>query len=277
VASSLPELSSGEPETLPSPHRTALVDASRLGGRSGELEERLPGLSIVLPCFNEEGNLADVVRGAVLAAANVTEQFEVVIVDDGSTDDTAEIGAALAERHPQVRFVMHLTNRGYGAAVRTGIAACRMPYVLLTDADLQFDLGELETFLPRLEEADVVVGYRLRRNDPPSRRLAASGWNWLVRLLYGLPFKDVDCAFKLFPRELVQGLQLQSSGAVFSTELLVRARETGAGLAEVGVHHYPRVSGRASGGNPRVVVRAFRELLRLHPSLHRAAARVDPS
>ena len=237
----------------------------------------MPGLSIVLPCFNEEGNLAEVVRGALSAAGGVTKHYEVVIVDDGSTDGTAEIGAALAELHSRVRFVMHLTNRGYGAAVRTGIAACRMPYVLLTDADLQFDLGELEGFLPRLEEADVVVGYRLRRNDPPSRRLAASGWNWLVRVLYGLPFKDVDCAFKLFPRELLQGLDLSSSGAVFSTELLVRARASGAGLAEVGVHHFPRVSGRASGGSPRVVVRAFRELARLHPSLHRAAARVDLS
>ena len=233
----------------------------------------MPGLSVVLPCFNEEGNLEAMVRGALVAAAQVTEDYEVLIVDDGSTDHTAEIGAALAEGHPRVRFVMHLTNRGYGAAVRTGIAACRMPYVLLTDADLQFDLGELESFLPRLGEADVVVGYRLRRNDPPSRRLAASGWNWLVRMLYGLPFRDVDCAFKLFPRELLQHLELHSSGAVFSTELLVRACESGAGVSEVGVHHFKRVSGRASGGNPRVVMRAFRELLRLHPSLRRAAAK----
>jgi glycosyltransferase involved in cell wall biosynthesis len=226
---------------------------------------------VVLPCFNEEGNLADMVQDALTAAARVTRHYEVLIVDDGSTDQTAEIGAALAEGHSRVRFVMHLTNRGYGAAVRTGIAACRMPYVLLTDADLQFDLGELESFLPRLEGADVVVGYRLRRNDPPSRRLAASGWNWLVRGLYGLPFRDVDCAFKLFPRELLQQLELHASGAVFSTELLVRARESGAAMAEVGVHHFERVSGRASGGSPRVVVRAFRELIRLHPSLHRAA------
>jgi glycosyltransferase involved in cell wall biosynthesis len=235
------------------------------------LEERLPGLSIVLPCFNEADNLPDMVCDALVAAARVSTAYEVVIVDDGSTDGTGEVGATLAEGYRQVRLVMHLTNRGYGAAVRTGISAARMPYILLTDADLQFDLAELESFVPQLEEADVVVGYRLRRNDPPVRRAAAAGWNWLVRLLYGLPFRDVDCAFKLFPRELLQDLHLSSSGALFSTELLVRAREAGATVAEVGVHHYPRMSGKPTGGNPRVVVRAFHELAQLHPSLHRAA------
>jgi glycosyltransferase involved in cell wall biosynthesis len=208
---------------------------------------------------------------ALAAAARVSSDYEVVIVDDGSSDGTAEVAATLAEGYRQVRLVMHLTNRGYGAAVRTGITSARMPYILLTDADLQFDLGELESFVPRLKEADVVVGYRLRRNDPPGRRAAAAGWNWLVRLLYGLPFRDVDCAFKLFPRELLQQLQLSSSGALFSTELLVRARETGAVVSEVGVHHFPRLSGNPTGGNPRVVVRAFRELARLHPSLAHAA------
>jgi glycosyltransferase involved in cell wall biosynthesis len=270
VASSLPEISSDVPDVLPRPRTATLVDASRLSGRSDALEEQLPGLSVVLPCFNEADNLSDVVQDALVAAARVSKEFEIVIVDDGSGDGTGEVGTALAEGYPQVRLVMHLTNRGYGAAVRTGISAARMPYILLTDADLQFDLGELESFVPRLEEADVVVGYRLRRNDPPGRRAAAAGWNWLVRLLYGLPFSDVDCAFKLFPRELLQQLRLTSSGALFSTELLVRAREAGAVLTEVGVHHYPRMSGKPTGGNPRVVVRAFRELAQLHPSLARA-------
>ena len=271
MASSLPEISSDEPDVLPRPRTATLVDASRLSGRSGELEEKLPGLSIVLPCFNEADNLTDVVQDALVAAARVGASYEIVIVDDGSTDGTAEIAAALVEGLRCVRLVMHLTNRGYGAAVRTGISAARMPYVLLTDADLQFDLAELEDLVPRLEEADVVVGYRLRREDPPARRAAAAGWNWLVRLLYGLPFRDVDCAFKLFPRELLQELPLGSSGAVFSTELLVRALEAGAVVTEVPVHHYPRISGKPTGGNPRVVVRAFRELAHLHPSLARAA------
>jgi glycosyltransferase involved in cell wall biosynthesis len=276
VASSLPEISSGAPDVLPRPRTATLVDASRLSGRSEASEGSLPGLSIVLPCFNEADNLPDVVFDALAAAARVSTDFEVVVVDDGSGDGTGALAAMLAEEHPRVRLVMHLTNRGYGAAVRTGIAAARMPYVLLTDADLQFDLAELESFIPRLEEADVVVGYRLRRSDPPSRRAAAAGWNWLVRLLYGLPFRDVDCAFKLFPRELLEDLPLSSAGAVFSTELLVRTVEAGAVVSEVGVQHFPRMSGTPTGGSPRVVVRAFRELLSLHPYLARAARASGP-
>jgi glycosyltransferase involved in cell wall biosynthesis len=280
VASSLPELSSGEPEILPSPPRAALAGVSRCGGHSVSLEGArsswLPGLSIVLPCLNEAGNLLDMVHDALIAADRVSLDTEVVIVDDGSTDGTARLAARLAEGEPRVRLVMHLTNRGYGAAVRTGIGASRMPYVLLTDADLQFDLAELGRLVSRLSSADAVVGYRLRRNDPLVRRAAAAAWNRLVRALYGLPFKDVDCAFKLFPRELLEQLELVSSGALFSTELLVRSRATGATVAEVGVRHYPRISGRPSGGNPRVVMRAFRELARLHRSLHRAATAPTP-
>jgi glycosyltransferase involved in cell wall biosynthesis len=227
----------------------------------------------VLPCFNEESNVYAAVRAAMICAERVSERHEIVIVDDGSHDDTAEIGARLAQVHTPVRLVMHLSNRGYGAAVRTGIAAATMPYVLITDADLQFDLRETALLVGKLDEADVVVGHRIRRNDPAGRRGAAAAWNALVCSLYGLDFQDVDCALKLFPRELVQGLDLVSNGALFSTELLVKTLGTGARIAEVGVSHYPRTSGKASGGNPRVVARAFRELARLHPSLRRATAR----
>jgi glycosyltransferase involved in cell wall biosynthesis len=232
----------------------------------------LDGLSVVLPCFNEAGNISQAIRDAMLAAERVSDRYEIVVVDDGSHDATAEIGARLAQTHASVRLVIHLSNRGYGAAVRTGIAAARMQYVLITDADLQFDLKEIDRLVEVLGEADVVVGRRLRRNDPAGRRGAATAWNALVCSLYGLELRDVDCAFKLFPRELIQRLELRSDGALFSTELLVKTLATGARVGEVGVHHYPRISGRPTGGNPRVVVRAFRELARLHPSLRRASA-----
>jgi len=233
----------------------------------------LAGLSIILPCFNEGGNLAQAVRGAMVAAERVSDRHEIIVVDDGSHDSTADVGARLAQTHPGVRLVIHLSNRGYGAAVRTGIAAATMPYVLITDADLQFDLREAEQLAVRLEDADVVVGHRLRRNDPAVRRGAASAWNALVCKLYGLDLQDVDCALKLFPRELIQSIDLDSDGALFSTELLVKTLATGARIVEVGVHHYPRTSGRATGGSPRVVARAFVELARLHRSLRRATAR----
>jgi glycosyltransferase involved in cell wall biosynthesis len=271
VAPSLPELSSGGPEALPRPYGVA--PAGRRSDPLGASAALLPGLSIVLPCFNESENLPDMVQDATVAAERVSAEYEIVIVDDGSRDGTAAVAAALEDVYEGIRLVIHLTNRGYGAAVRTGIAASSMPYVLLTDADLQFDLAEVERFIPALDQADVVVGFRISRSDPAGRRAAAAAWNRLVRALYGLPFQDVDCAFKLFPRDLLRGMELRSTGAMFSTELLVKTLGEGARVSEVGVHHYPRVSGRPSGGNPRVVGRAFRELARLHGSLHKLAAK----
>ena len=236
--------------------------------------ERLPnalaGLTIVLPCFNEEGNIADAIRYATAAAERSATGHEIVVVDDGSIDETASVAARLAERDRRVRVVVHTRNRGYGDAVRSGIAAARMPWILLTDSDLQFDLSELEDFLPAARDADIVVGWRILRRDPLNRRLNAAAWNWLVRRMFHLPVKDVDCAFKLVRRELLQSFALESTGAMISTELVVKCLAQGGRLEELGVHHRPRVAGEQSGANPRVVARAFFELARLRRSLHAA-------
>ena len=145
-----------------------------------------------------------------------------------------------------------------------------MPWVLLTDADLQFDLSELEDFLPLAAHADLVVGWRILRRDPLNRRVNAAAWNWLVRRMFHLPVKDVDCAFKLVRRDLVQSFPLEAGGAMISTELVVKCLAAGGRLEELGVHHRPRVAGEQSGANPRVVARAFFELARLRRSLHAA-------
>jgi glycosyltransferase involved in cell wall biosynthesis len=158
---------------------------------------------------------------------------------------------------PDVRVVEHDRNRGYGAALVTGLRTARMPWVLFTDADLQFDLDQLELFLPLAPEADFLLGRRLDRQDPPHRRANAAAWNWLVRQAFGLGVHDVDCAFKLIRREVLDGISLTSSGAMISTELLVRAQANGARVSELGVAHRPRVAGESSGANPRVVLRAF--------------------
>jgi glycosyltransferase involved in cell wall biosynthesis len=255
------------------PHASANEAKAGRGAAADPRPALLSGLSVVLPCLNEQENILRAVREARMAAKRVSDRHEIIVVDDGSHDDTAELTAHLAQGSTDVRLVIHLSNRGYGAAVRTGIAAATMPHVLITDADLQFDLREIDQLVARLGTADVVVGRRLRRRDPPGRRGAASAWNALVCALYGLDLQDVDCAFKLFPRHLIQGLELDSTGALFSTELLVKSLGAGARIAEVAVSHYPRTAGRASGGNPQVVLRAFRELARLHPSLRRAARR----
>jgi glycosyltransferase involved in cell wall biosynthesis len=227
----------------------------------------LPGLTVVLPCFNEADNVAAAIRGATAAAERCASTHQIVVVDDGSSDCTATVASALAARDPRVHLVIHARNQGYGDAVRSGIAAATEPWILLTDADLQFDLDELEGFLPLAGDADLVVGWRVARQDPLNRRVNAAAWNWLVRRTFGVPVRDVDCAFKLVRSDLVQRLELRASGAMISTELLVRALGRGARLEQLGVHHRPRVAGEQSGASPRVVARAFRELVALHRAL----------
>jgi glycosyltransferase involved in cell wall biosynthesis len=236
----------------------------------------LSSLSVVLPCFNEAPNVLAAVTEARRAAERSASHHEVIVVDDGSSDETLAIAEALAARDPRVRVIAHDGNRGYGAAVRSGIAASRGDWVLLTDGDLQFDLSELSRFLDLSAGHDLVAGYRLDRADPRWRRLAAHAWNGLMRYSFGVGVGDVDCAFKLVRGPSVRALPLASDGAMISTELLVRGRRAGWQVAEVGVHHRPRVAGEPTGGDLRVIVRAFRErraLLRRLRAEERSAAR----
>ena len=203
---------------------------------------RLTGLSVVIPCHNERDNVAAAVAAARSAAERFALHYEIVVVDD--------------ER-----------NRGYGAAVRSGIRSATMPWILLTDGDLQFDLSELEGFVRRAAEADLVVGRRASRADPFGRRAAAAMWNALVRILFRLPVRDVDCAFKLMRSSLVQELDLTADGAMVSTELLARALASGAAVVELDVTHLPRLAGEQSGGSTRVIARALRELVVVGRSL----------
>jgi glycosyltransferase involved in cell wall biosynthesis len=247
------------------------LDAPGPAVRNGDL---LAGVSIVLPCYNEAPNVADAVRAATGAAEAHAADCEVIVVDDGSTDDTARIAARLAGADRRVRLIVHPSNRGYGGAVRTGLRSARMPWVLLTDADLQFDLRELGAFVPLAREADLIAGWRIARQDPAHRRINAAAWNWLMHRSFELPVRDVDCAFKLVRRDLLEEIPLTSAGAMISTELVVRAVAAGATVREVGVHHLPRVAGEQSGASPRVVIKAFRELTRLHGELRRLTTRM---
>jgi glycosyltransferase involved in cell wall biosynthesis len=230
---------------------------------------QLPGLSIVLPCFNEEAGIADAIGAASRAAARYAPHFEIVVVDDGSTDATAKVTDRLRDLNPHVRLVVNSSNRGYGAAVRSGIEAAAMPWILLTDATLQFDLDKLEDFVPHTRSADLVVGWRVMRSDPFRRRINAAVWNWLIRRHYCLPVRDVDCAFKLVRRDLAAGQELTSDGAMINAELLARCLAAGGRLIEVPIRHRPRVSGGPSGADVGVLARAFRELFRLHRKLPR--------
>jgi glycosyltransferase involved in cell wall biosynthesis len=238
---------------------TAIDVGERPARHSNTARTVLPSLSIVLPCYDEEPNVAAAVVEADAAGWRFAVEHEVIVVDDGSRDHTRAIAESIARANPRVRVVAHERNRGYGAALRSGIVASSSEWVLLTDADLQFDLSELCLLVPMAVDNDLVAGYRIDRADPLARRLAAHAWNRLMRRTFRISVRDVDCAFKLMRGSAVRALDLDSDGAMISTELVVRAQLAGWRIAEVGVQHHPRRAGEPTGGDVRVVVRAFRE------------------
>lgn len=223
---------------------------------------RLTGLSIVFPAFNEEANIAASIAAAHSVAARIADDHEVIVVDDGSRDGTAAAVDQLAAADPRVRLIRHPVNRGYGAAVWTGLQAARLAYVFFTDSDRQFDLGELDEFSARTDRYRVVVGYRENRSDPWHRRLNGAAWTALQRIVFGLRVRDVDCAFKLFDRRVLDGIEIESNGAFFSTELLVRLHRRGVPITEIPVRHYPRPAGNQTGAKAAVVAKAFVEMAR---------------
>lgn len=217
----------------------------------------------MLPTFNEEANLERTVRALVPVLSGVAADYEILVVDDGSTDRTAEVARRLGEEVPSLRLLRHARNRGYGAALRTGFAAARHQWILLLDADGQFLPEELPRLVEAAAGADLVLGYRRSRADPAPRRLFAAVWRVLVWALLGVVVRDTNCGFKLMRRSLVQALDLQAHGAVISAELLAQARRLGAVMVEVAVTHLPRRWGQQTGGSLRVLLRACIELVRL--------------
>jgi glycosyltransferase involved in cell wall biosynthesis len=218
-------------------------------------------ISAVMPAFNEEGNLEQSVSRMATALSEHARAFEIIVVDDGSRDATAAVLERLKQHYPSLRVIRHPVNRGYGAALRSGFDAARFAWVFLMDADNQFDPAEVSVLLAHATEAEIVAGFRRHRRDPVARRLNAWAFFTLVRLLFGGLARDVNCAFKLMRRDLLQRMELHSDGALINTEVLVLARQMHARIVEVPVQHYPRTSGKQTGANPRVVLRAFGELL----------------
>ena len=242
---------------------TATSGATEAGG------SRVARLSYFFPAHNEEANLAGLVDEALATLPGLAETFEIIAVDDGSRDATASIAETLAEQHPGVvRLVRHPVNLGYGAALRSGFGAARYDLIAFTDGDRQFriaDIGRLTERLLAPDPPDVVVGFRIKRADPLVRTLYARAYRLANRIFFGLRVTDVDCACKLFRREALDGISVESGGAFFSAELLIKLQAAGQRVAEVGVPHYPRTAGSATGAKPQVVLRAVRDfwLLRL--------------
>lgn len=226
-------------------------------------------LSVFFPAYNEEGNIEKTVRGAleILRGLDSVQEFEILIVDDGSTDRTGEIADRLAAEASEVKAIHHSQNRGYGGALKTGFYNARFEWVVFTDSDGQFDFAEVTEFIKLAEGADapdLILGYRLGRADSLMRKLNSRLWAVLVWLLFGLRVRDRACGFKMIRRRVIEGIApLESDGAVAEDELLIRAKRAGFKFAEVGVHHYPRATGEPTGADPRVILRAFREIFSL--------------
>ena len=236
-----------------------VLAAERSASTAGRVEE----LSFFFPAHNEEANLEGLVEEALGALPALAERFEIIAVDDGSRDRTPAIADELAARHPGVfRVVHHPTNLGYGAALRSGFQAARFGLVAFIDGDRQFkvaDVGRLTERLAAPDAPDVVVGYRLRRADPPIRRWYARIYRLSNRIFFGVRVRDIDCACKLFRREALTPIRVSSGGAFFTAELLIKLRYEGRKLAEVGVPHYARTAGSPTGAKPQVVFRAVRD------------------
>jgi len=209
---------------------------------------RVAALSFFFPAHNEAENIGALVAEALQVLPNLADQFEIIAVDDGSTDATPRLADELAARHPQVRAVHHEVNRGYGAALRSGFRAARYDLVCFLDGDRQFHVEDLGRLLERqaaADQPDVVVGYRVKRADPFVRLAYARSYRLALRIFFGLKVRDPDCACKLFRRAALEGIRVESEGGFLSGELLVKLLQRRRTIAGVGVPHYPRQIGRA--------------------------------
>ena len=228
-------------------------------------------LSVFFPTYNEEVNLERTVKRAISTIQKYATKYEVIFVNDGSRDRTLEVAQELARKYSFLRVISHEVNRGYGGALQSGLYGAKYPWIVFTDADGQFDFGELSVFLKEQQKtgADLVIGYYLKRQVSLIRKLGSFAWQVAVWLLFGLRVRDIDCGFKLIRKEVVDKIsKLESErGPFITSELLIKAKRKGYKIVEVGVHHYPRMAGKATGASLKVIWSGFADLLRLRQKL----------
>jgi glycosyltransferase involved in cell wall biosynthesis len=230
-------------------------------------------LSVIVLCYNESATIAAVVEQISSILQSAAMEHEIIMVNDGSSDRSGEIGRELQTRIPHFKLVEHYPNRGYGGALKAGYAAATCEWIAYVPGDHQFDFSEITLLLARADKADIVSGYRADRQDPLIRKLNALGWNSVVRLLFGFLSRDIDCGFKLFRRELLDHVHIESNGAMIDTEFLAGARARGYKIADVPVTHLPRQAGHPTGANLKVILKAFRDLVRFRLRLWRELAK----
>jgi glycosyltransferase involved in cell wall biosynthesis len=225
---------------------------------------KLTSLTAFFPCFNEEANVQPMVEQFLSVLPKVAKKFEVLIINDGSADQTGKIAEQLSKQHKNVRVIHHPKNLGYGASLRTGFAKAKHEWIFFTDGDMQFDVSQLQQFVPHTKTHDVIIGYRKRRAEGNLRAFNANLFKRYIDLLFRLHVKDIDCAFKLLKRNIIQKLPLQSTGAFTSAEFLYRLKKQGHRFRQVAVDHYPRQFGKPTGNNPRVIIKAGLEALKVY-------------
>ena len=224
-------------------------------------------LSVFFPCYNEEKNIGKLLKEATQFLPIIAHDYEIIVIDDGSRDATLEIAQKFSQKNPKIKVIRHKKNKGYGAALRTGFENSEKEYIFFTDGDNQFDIKEIIKLLPYIKEFDIVAGFRIKRRDNFIRRFNAKAFNLLIRFIFGLKVKDIDCAFKIIKKKVIKDLKLQSMGAFINAELLILAVKKGYKIKQVGVNHYPRIYGTQTGSSPAVVLRALYELFKLRKFL----------
>jgi glycosyltransferase involved in cell wall biosynthesis len=240
----------------------------------------ISSLSFVFPMYNEIDNLERMVREATAVGRRITPDLEIVIVDDASTDGSGGLADRLADENPQVRVVHHPTNRKLGGALKTGFAAATRQWVLYIDSDLPIRMEDALGAVPLTDQADMVIGYRINRCEGLKREVMSWCYNRLIRVLFGLKVRDVNFAFKLFRREVMRQVHLESEGSFIDAELLLEARRAGYRIAEIGLNYYPRVAGTSTLASSSVVLKLIREMLHYAwtaPARRRTAAPASAS
>ena len=226
-------------------------------------------ISVFFPCYNEAGSIEKLVEKTVDMMEKLSADYEIIIVDDGSTDQTNQIAGKLTNTNERIRMVTHQTNAGYGTALRSGFNAATKELIFYTDGDAQFDIEELNGILPMIGNCDIVSCFRLQRCEGLVRKLNAWCWGKLVCILFAMDLRDIDCAFKLYKRSIFENIDIKSTGALIDTEILARAIRKGYTVTQHGVHHYPRTHGRQTGAKLSVIITAFKELFKLRREILR--------
>lgn len=226
-------------------------------------------LSVFFPAYNEEGNIEKTVRDAKEVLEKIAKKWEIIIVNDGSKDNTLKVAKELNKEDKRIRIINHKVNRGYGGALKSGFKTAKYAWVAFTDADGQFDFSEITKLLDKKDKADLILGYRLKRADSFMRKVYTFIWSRVIpRILFGLTVRDYSCGFKLIKKKVFDSVQpLVGEEKVTQIEMLTKAKRRGFKFAEVGVHHYPRRTGIQTGANIKVVMKSIIDLIKLWKKL----------